>query len=176
MPGSRAITLDGSNGMISFGDVFRFVGRAPFSVEVWAWARTVGPDVRFLFSRRTTAGGGGFSAYFNRQGSSQPYILAERSGDSDNAYASGPGFTTTAFDHIVITYDGTTLRQWMNGVEVASATHSAMLPDGVGTFVVGDVGTGQFFKFLGVLDELAVYDKALPAAAIQKHLAIGLGQ
>lgn len=42
--------------------------------------------------------------------------------------------------------------------------------------MLGDFEPGQFYKFDGTFDELAVYDRALDFGQIAEHHAIGRGR
>lgn len=78
--------------------------------------------------------------------------------------------------YVAATYDGTTGRLYINGVQNASATLSGTLKNylpGYG-FAIGDDAAHSDPGFNGTIDEVAVYaGKALTAAQVQNHYTAG---
>jgi hypothetical protein len=67
--------------------------------------------------------------------------------------------------HIAGTYDGTTMRFYVNGVAVASAAQTGAIPSSTGNlFIGGDSSNGQHWN--GLIDEVRVYNRALSAGEI----------
>jgi hydrogenase maturation factor HypE len=71
--------------------------------------------------------------------------------------------------HLAATYDGTTLRLYVNGVQASSkaATGAIKVSNGV-LRIGGDSIWGEYFA--GQIDEVRVYNKALTAAQIQADM------
>ncbi len=64
------------------------------------------------------------------------------------------------------TYDGSTLRFYVNGTQVASTAHTGAITSSTNPLQIGgDSLYGQFFA--GLIDEVRVYNVALTAAQIQ---------
>jgi hypothetical protein len=62
-----------------------------------------------------------------------------------------------AWHHIAYTYDGTTLKQWVDGVlDGSAATTSTTKPWGTGTLGLGMFGTSASFNWSGTVDELRI--------------------
>jgi hypothetical protein len=81
--------------------------------------------------------------------------------------ASGAIVAGSAY-HVVGTYDGTTQRLYINGVQVASAALSGSASTTSSPLYIGSWdGGGEFFS--GTIDEAAVYAKALSAAQVKNH-------
>jgi hypothetical protein len=84
----------------------------------------------------------------------------------------GPPVRAGVWTYLAMTYDGTTERAYVNGVEVGSANISYApntgqpLRIGAG----GDATADLFFE--GRLDEVAIYSKVLSAAQIRAHYAM----
>lgn len=84
-----------------------------------------------------------------------------------------PPVEAGALTHVVATYDGQTARLFLDGVEVGSDTLASAAdldissPDLV---VGGDPGLGNR-NYFGLLDGLALYDRALAASEIEEHAA-----
>jgi hydrogenase maturation factor HypE len=72
--------------------------------------------------------------------------------------------------HVASTYDGTTLRMFVNGTQVATrAVTGAMPASGDPLRFGGNAIWGEWFT--GRLDEIRVYNKARTAAEIQGDMA-----
>jgi len=76
--------------------------------------------------------------------------------------------------HIVATYDGTTRRFYVNGLLKASSAHAAYtIP--TTNLEFGRYGSKDGTRNLnGLIDEVRIYNEALPQAEIQKHYVEGL--
>ncbi len=68
---------------------------------------------------------------------------------------------------MVLTYDGTTARLWINGAESGKLAIAAPINTGEGICNIGKVQNGNPLK--GRLDEIAIYGTALPEARIGAH-------
>lgn len=75
-----------------------------------------------------------------------------------------------AWSHIAGTYDGSTMRAYLNGVEIYSAAQTGTITDG--TYVLGTYGgalTDGVHNFKGVLPNSKIYNRALSAAEINRN-------
>ena len=70
------------------------------------------------------------------------------------------------WSYLTETYDGSTLRLYVNGTQVASTAHTGNIATSTNPLQIGgDSIYGQFFA--GMIDEVRVYNTALTAAQIQ---------
>jgi hypothetical protein len=90
---------------------------------------------------------------------------------NQNWYCTAPSPTTNGlWTHVAGTYDGTTLRGYVNGIEVCNLAFSTTLTtDDTGVVIGGennmaDQTVNQFFT--GIVDELAIYSRAFGASEI----------
>ena len=87
---------------------------------------------------------------------------------------SGPLFGTGAlalntWTHIAGTYDGATLRFYVNGVQISSRAQTGLMAASSNPLQIGgDSIFGQYFQ--GTIDEVRVYNQALSAAQIQSDM------
>jgi hypothetical protein len=93
------------------------------------------------------------------------------------AYGDDRYFPTTsalndgAWHHVVVTYNGTTVRVYVDGVSIGSDTFSAPLATlEASAFLIGS-GLEGWPPFYGGLDEVAVYPTALSAARVTAHFS-----
>jgi len=71
--------------------------------------------------------------------------------------------------HLALTYDGATLRLYVNGVQVASQAQGGRLPTSTYPLQIGgDSIYGQYFQ--GTIDEVRIYNRALSAPEIQADM------
>jgi parallel beta-helix repeat protein len=67
--------------------------------------------------------------------------------------------------HLALTYSGSTLTLYRNGVAVNTATASGTLPISSGTLQIGGSQFGEYFN--GMIDELRIYNTVLTPTEIQ---------
>ena len=67
--------------------------------------------------------------------------------------------------HLAVTYNGSTLTLYRNGVAVATSTVSGTLSPTTGTLQIGASQFGEYFK--GLIDEVRIYNRALSDTEIQ---------
>ena len=78
------------------------------------------------------------------------------------------------WSHLAATYDGVTLRLYVNGTEVASRPQTGSIATSNGALTIGgDPLYGQFFA--GRIDEVRIYNRALSAAEIQTDMNTPVG-
>jgi hypothetical protein len=166
-----AIALDG--GSVAFGDVFGFEGRAAFTVEAWAKPAVVDLSYRNIYSKITDGEprSGHFMWVHATDGvafeRNLDFVDAPPAGVQDGVGGHTP-LQVGAWSQMVATYDGTAMAIYINGRLYDQGSSTISLPATGTPFVVG---SGQFVGgyFLGAIDEVAVYTRALPEARIAAH-------
>ncbi len=84
------------------------------------------------------------------------------------------GLPVSAWSHLAATYDGVTLRLFVNGTQVSSKAQTGLLATSSNPLQIGgDAIYGQYFT--GRIDEVRVYRVALTQAEIQADMARPLG-
>lgn len=84
-------------------------------------------------------------------------VSAGHSAGSDACYATG--LTANTWTHVAVTFAGTTLTLYVNGVSVATATTSGPAVAGTGSLDLGHSPDGHFFS--GTMDEVRIYSREL---------------
>ncbi len=79
-----------------------------------------------------------------------------------------------AWTHLAATYDGATVRVYVNGIAVGTAPVSGSIVASTLPFRIGGNAVwGEFFH--GLIDEVRVYNRALGAAEIRSDMTTPIG-
>lgn len=148
----------------------------PWSVEAWVKPASLDPGhFRTVFSSMFNADFGnhvfGWNVYQHVAG---VWTLNLFNGGSSSTFVSDFTHNPLVPDswyHMVITDDHTTMRFYVNGVLVGSATHAStrFTANRAGPTVLGQRSDNAFDPFDGAIDDVAFYNKALSAQQIQAH-------
>lgn len=143
----------------------------PFSVEFWALPTTAGQEC-IISSQKRTSGRAGFTIFMNNGGSGFSALLGNNAGGT--VFVNGATTVQAGVRyHVVVTYDNTTAKVYVNGKLDASAAipfdASGFEPNPDAPFQIGARNNGDGFGYNGVVDEVAVYNYALTASQVQQH-------
>ena len=165
-----AVQFDGNDAemLATVPGSFDFTGNAPYSVEVWAKPASSLAAMGLVGKSVYEADAGGYLGWYVAS-STDGYLDNWRNNDETGNPAPAPG----VFIHVVATYDGTNLALYVNGQPFVSGPSPAPLAATGAPLMAG--GVADWGMFTGVLDELAIYDKALSQARIAAHYARGTG-
>jgi hypothetical protein len=163
----HAVTFDG-NAALDVGDAFDFAGRQPFTLELWVQATTSKRDGQLLHKRDESVPNDfkGYVVYLG--GAGEPHF--EAWGVDLSAWSDDP--LPPGFAHVVL------------AVSYASGKGNATLyvnaqptPHGGFDNVLDLADTPQHLQigrtFAGLVDEAAIYAKALPPERILAHYRAG---
>lgn len=171
-----ALVLDGSNDYIRTANLYTDIGNPDtFSVGVWAKPAAGGVVVQ-VTNTTTPETAYHYSAieFVESAGNPVPYFgLWNGTGITDD---NGTALSYDTWYHMVLTYDGTTFKGYINGSEVASAnvTYDSPHDDGettqyllFGAGTTTNMGDGSFYT--GGLGEARIYNKALSPAEVLEN-------
>src|SRR3989441_20994 len=86
----------------------------------------------------------------------------------------GSVLAVNTWTHLAATFDGATVRLYVNGAQVASQAQTTPLTTSTETLQIGgDAYTGE--NFAGLIDEVRIYNRALSAAEIQADMTTPVG-
>lgn len=162
---NTAATFDGTNSGVNVGDAYAFSGNTPFTVEAWIRPTTIDTTFRGIMGRKDGLLQKGWSFWVSTNGG----LGFGRYDDTliNEAMANVAPVNVTT--HVAGTFDGTSLRLYANGVLAATTAVTFPTPTNTARFGIGGKGEGQAGFFIGVIDEVAVYGKALDATRIKAH-------
>jgi RHS repeat-associated protein len=151
-----------------------FTGTSPFSLEVWIKPTTGTGDTSYrrILSKEhdsPTKSGWILDIY-------QGTIRFERWNANTSSIVASPTsapISTSKWTLVDATYDGTTMRLYLNGVQVASTTSSLAIPALPSTTPVLLGGLADGSDYAGGLQDAAVYTAALTPARVAAHYSAG---
>jgi hypothetical protein len=144
--------------------------RSGLTIAMWVYKRSDSPEYAALAGRRWGPGWDDSWVLFYDQSGSDEYSFGVRTGSA--VYVTGPSSVAdrNTWVHIAGVYDGSRIRIYRNGVEVASAAQSGQIAlDSTPLFLgAGDNGNTGIREYLNAgLDDVRLYSRALSAAEIQ---------
>jgi hypothetical protein len=161
-----AVGFDGAKGAVKVAQSTSLNLTSPLTLEAWIKPASLPASGSFT-SILTKAES--YSLQFN--GPKLEFTIIQ-SGTRHRLQAASGAIAAGNVYHVVGTYDGTTQRLYINGAQVASAALSGGASATSNPLCVGSWdGTSEFFN--GVIDEPAVYGKALTAEAVARHYTAG---
>jgi hypothetical protein len=160
-----ALVFDGVNDWVTVPDAPALDLTTGMTLEAWIYPTTSSGWRTALMKERT--GGLVYAIYAGQNVNRPGAYLRTGSDQSANGTAALP---VNVWTHVASTYDGTTLRVFVNGTQVATrAVTGSLAASGDPLRFGGNAIWGEWFT--GRLDEIRVYDAARTAAQIQADLA-----
>jgi Tol biopolymer transport system component len=165
----RGLDLGGA-GHLTITENFEFPGRAPFTLEAWIAPRDLNAQTRRIVSMESaTTGANGDRGYLLGVRADGVWFQRYLEG---RATAVRAPVRAGAWTHVVATYDGERMRLYLDGTERSAAPSQLALLPARHPMTVG-AKQGQWLRYRGGLDELAVYRRALPPERVAAHFAAG---
>ena len=167
-----AATFDGATGYINFPDNPTVFNTPVVSVEAWIKATTWVPAATIV-NRRTTGNVGGWIIEpANNLGQINFYVYVGGAWRAATSSAQQAG----VWHDVVGTYDGATVRIYVDGLLSNSASYSGTINYPASPLILIGKNSVTATYFNGSIDEVAVYGLPLSAARIAAHYAAASGQ
>lgn len=166
-----SLSLDG-RGRVTITDKLEFPGPGPFTIEVWIRPAPPANDWLGIIEKLERKMSRPFEGMFFwvKNDEQHPLTFERWVGGNDVQLAAMPTpVSTERFTHVVVVVDGAESFLFVDGVLVDSQTHAGDIPHVPESLVLGPYWVGE-------LDEIAIYDKALDEARIAAHHRAGVGQ
>jgi len=163
-----ALSFDGTSAWVTVNDAASLDLTTGMTIEAW-----IKPSILTSWRSVVTkeAPDGLAYALYSGNNASRPagYVHINR----DIAVSSTTAIVANAWTHLALTYDGATLRLFVNGVQVRtqSAPGAAMTTAGA-LRIGGNSVWGEYFK--GLIDEVRIYNRPLAVGEIQMDMTAAI--
>ena len=163
----NSLAFDGTNDVVSVTSASAYIASSSnMSISCWIYPTNPAPNYPNFDG----------IVGFRNESSADFYLLhlsantleARFRNSSGTAYsATVPGITLNTWQHVVMTYNGSTLKVYLNGSQVTSVSASGTISSTSETFFLGNL-TYQTtnFQFGGKLDEVGLWSKTLTATEV----------
>ncbi|MDA0180301.1 PQQ-dependent sugar dehydrogenase [Solirubrobacter phytolaccae] len=161
-----ALSFDGVNDWVTVADAPAVRLTTGMTLSAWINPATAGAAWRTV-AMKERSGGLSYTLYSNTD-SGQP--SGHVSTPFESNARSGAALPAGVWTYLSTTYDGTTLRLFSNGVQVASrAVSGPITNDGGALRIGGNAVWSEWFG--GLIDEVRLYNRALTATELQADMA-----
>jgi glucose/arabinose dehydrogenase/PKD repeat protein len=170
-----ALSFDGVNDWVTVADANALDLTTGMTLEAWVYPTASGSGSwrNVLIKERT--GGEAYNLYANTD-TNVPAVYVVRAAQVNVPLdARGTGaLPLNTWTHLAATYDGTTLRMFVNGAQAGSRAVSGAMVTSTGALRVGGNSLwGEYFA--GRIDEVRIYNRALTAAEVQADMNTPVG-
>ncbi len=162
----NALSFNGTSARVTVNDSNSLDLTTGMTLEAWLFPTAVGGWRDVIYK--------GTDDIYYLMGSSDNSTPAIGGTFSPSALRGTSSLPLNAWTHLAGTYDGTTMRLYVNGVQVSSRAQTGPIQTSTAALTMGgDALYGQYFA--GRIDEARIYNRALSAAEIQSDMSSALG-
>jgi hypothetical protein len=169
-----ALLFDGVNDWVTVAHAPALNLTTGMTLEAWVYptANGGGSWRNVLIKERTN--NEVYSLYANADTNTPAvYVLPEGQGGVPLNVQGAAQLSLNTWTHLAATYDGATLRLYVNGTEVGNRVITGALLTSTGALRIGGNSLwGEFFK--GRIDEVRIYNRSLTQAEIQTDMAVSI--
>lgn len=182
VPNTNSLQFNGSSNYVSFTSDNNLQITDSITVEAWIYPTTwaSNPYQGTIFCKHSWTAAGGEQGYVLRAGGTGQLSFNIAGKDSLGTLLSWQdllspvnALTLNTWTHVAGTFDGDSMRLFVNGVRIASKVmHGKIVPSTAfkpSISRISDTGSGQTRYWIGRLDEIRVWSRALSAGELLAH-------
>jgi PKD repeat protein len=168
----KALLFDGRNNWVTIPDSASLDLTSSMTLEAWVYPTTTLTGWETVIAKETP---GNVVDYLFASSDRHTPVVGGLFGSSSRDLYGGARLATNVWTHLAGTYNGTTQRLYVNGVQVASQSQTGQMQVSSGALRIGgnSIGSKEFFK--GRIDEVRIYNRALAASEIQADMNKAIG-
>src|SRR6267378_1798644 len=165
----NALAFNGTSARVTVPNAASLQLTTGMTLEAWVFPTATPTGWRAIVDKTVD----GYYLMASTDQGNRPSVGGTWVGGNQNTY--GPSvLAVNAWTHLAATFDGATVRLFVNGAQVASQAQTTALASTTGTLQIGgDSYPNEFFA--GGIDEVRIYNRALSLAEIQNDVATPVG-
>jgi hypothetical protein len=165
----NALSFNGTTSIVRVASATSLNPGGAMTLSAWIRPAASTAGWRTILARQT-------DVYFLMAGSDAGTLRPAGGGTfgSNVNYVTGPTASpVNAWTHVALTYDGATLRMFINGAQVSTKAGTGAVPATTNPlWIGGNQPYGEYFQ--GLIDDVRVYNRALAAGEIQSDMGTGV--
>jgi hypothetical protein len=162
----KALSFNGTSSRVNIADSSSLHLTAAMTLEAWVRPTTVSGSWRTAILKESSSGLA--YALYAANDASRPagYV---RVGTADTGSTASAAISLNVWTHLATTFDGSTVRLYVNGTLVSSVARSGTPTSSTSPLRIGGNAVwGEYFA--GLIDEVRIYNRVLTAAEIQTDM------
>jgi hypothetical protein len=166
-----ALSFNGTSARVDIADHNSLDLTTGMTLEAWVYPTALGTSWRSIILKEN----GSALAYglYANENVARPSAYVHI-GSAEPSAAGTSALAVNTWSHLAATYDGSTIRIYVNGVQVGSRTQTGSIAVSTGALRIGgNTVWGEWFA--GRIDDVRIYNRALSAAEIQTDMATPVG-
>jgi concanavalin A-like lectin/glucanase superfamily protein/galactose oxidase-like protein/Big-like domain-containing protein len=163
-----ALSFDGINDWVTIPDANALDLTNAMTLEAWVRPSAISSWRTVLMKEQS--GGLAYGLYANSN-TNRPSAHITTSSEQDTRGTAQLALNT--WTHLAVTYDGTTLRLFVNGVQASSKAIGGSIVTTTGVLRIGGNGVWPEW-FAGLIDEVRLYNRVLTAAEVQADMNLAV--
>src|SRR5206468_7606123 len=164
----NALAFNGTSARVTVPDAASLRLSTGMTLEAWVFPTAAPTNWRSVVDKTVD----GYYLMASTDQGNRPSVGGTWTGGNQNI-AAPTVLAINTWTHLAATFDGATVRLFVNGVQAASQAQTTPLAATTGTLQIGADSYGEFFA--GRIDEVRVYDRALTQAEIQTDMNTAVG-
>jgi hypothetical protein len=161
-----ALSFNGTNALVSVPDSSSLDLTVGMTLEAWVNTSALGTTWRTVVLKEQP-GNMAYALYANAETARPAVHVVVPAGEA--ILKGTAGLTLNTWAHLTATYDGATLRLYVNGTQVASSAVSGAMATTTGSLRIGgNTVWSEWFK--GTIDDVRIYNRALSTSEIQTDM------
>lgn len=168
-----ALTFDGSNDIVNINDAATLDLTTGMTLAAWVRPTTASGWRTILMKEQP--GHIAYALYGSTSSPSRPAIELDTTASSANVEVRGTAqLAINTWTHVAATFDGSSLKLYINGVQVGSLpAGGSIITSGNALRIGGNTVWGEYFR--GQIDDVRIYNEALTQAQIQSDMNTPVG-
>ncbi len=164
----NALSFNGTNALVTVPDANSLDLTTGMTLEAWVNPSVVSGKWRDVIYK-------GVNDIYYLMATSPSQGRPATGGTYTSNLLSTSNLPVNTWSHLAATYDGATLRLYVNGVQVASRAETDPIATSTGPLTIGGDNLYSSQYFAGRIDEVRIYNRALTAAEIQTDMNTPVG-
>jgi PKD repeat protein len=160
----NALSFNGSGAVVTVPNSASLGLSGAMTVEAWVYPTSVGGWQPVVYKYNDL-----YYLLGSNPGANEPATGVGDTATAGDMISSGTSLAVNTWTHLAGTYDGTTIRLYVNGAQVASTPHTGSISSSGNPLTIGgNTADGNYFT--GVIDEVRVYNQALTVSQIASDM------